>query len=78
MAGPAKVRGNTVGYRENVTFTDCEKSCIDDEKCRSFTHITTTKKCYFKDKELDRCAPIIRTNPSFYTAYKICENGEPQ
>ena len=77
MAGPAKVRGYTVGYSENVTFSDCEKSCIENEKCQSFTHISTTNKCYFKDKELDRCDPIIRTNPSFYSAYKICEKGEP-
>ena len=76
MDGPVKDKGKNIGNKKNVWFEKCAEICLNDESCNSFTHGQTTKECYFKDKKLNGSESIVKKNPYFYSAYKICSKGE--
>ena len=75
MNGPVKDKGKTVGSKKGATYEECKETCIDNDKCNSFTYGKSKKECYFKDKKLLGNEPLVKKNPYFYSAYKLCTTG---
>ena len=77
LEGPVQVYGFSVGDLENVTFEECGKKCLKNEKCFSFAYNDFSKKCFLKDKKHNATSQIRKKNEIYFSAYLSgsCEKG---